>query len=68
MRIELHHANLCTEDVAAMDASYRGVLGSRPEPSLDENRVTGEGCAGEVLGRGYRPMPTIACNQWKPSS
>ena len=68
MRIKLHHVNLCTKDVAAMDAFYRGVLGSRPEPSLDENRVTGEGYAGKVLGRGYRPTPTIACIRWKPSS
>jgi len=48
MRIKLHHVNLCTEDVAAMDAFYRDVLDLRPEPSLNDNRVTGEGYAGKV--------------------
>ena len=48
MRIKLHHVNLCTEDVPAMDAFYRDVLDMRTEPSLDENRVTGEGYAGKV--------------------
>jgi glyoxylase I family protein len=48
MRIKLHHVNLCTKDVAAMDAFYRDVLDLRPEPSLSDNRVTGEGYAGKV--------------------
>src|SRR5690349_3295757 len=48
MRIKLHHVNLCTRDVAAMDAFYRDVLDLRPEPSLNDNRVTGEGYAGRV--------------------
>src|SRR5690242_2941022 len=48
MRIKLHHVNLCTKDVAAMDAFYREVLDLRPEPSLNDNRVTGEGYAGKV--------------------
>jgi glyoxylase I family protein len=48
MRIELHHVNLCSRDVPAMDEFYRAVLDLRPEPSLGEARVTGEGYAGEV--------------------
>ena len=48
MRIKLHHVNLCSKDVPAMDAFYRTVLDLRPEPSLGEARVTEEGYAGEV--------------------
>ena len=48
MRIKLHHVNLCSKDVPAMDEFYRTVLDLRPEPSLGEARVTGEGYAGEV--------------------
>ena len=48
MRIRLHHVNLCSKDVPAMDEFYRTVLDLRPEPSLGEARVTGEGYAGKV--------------------
>ena len=48
MRIKLHHVNLCSKDVPAMDEFYRTVLDLRPEPSLGEARVTEEGYAGEV--------------------
>jgi catechol 2,3-dioxygenase-like lactoylglutathione lyase family enzyme len=48
MRIELHHVNLCSRDVPAMDEFYRAVLDLRPEPSLGEARVTEEGYAGKV--------------------
>jgi glyoxylase I family protein len=48
MRIKLHHVNLCTKDVAAMDEFYRGVLDLRPEPALSGNRVTAEGYPGKV--------------------
>ena len=48
MRVKLHHVNLCSKDVPAMDEFYRTVLDLRPEPSLGEARVTGEGYAGEV--------------------
>ncbi len=48
MRIRLHHVNLCSKDVPAMDEFYRTVLDLRPEPSLGGARVTEEGYAGEV--------------------
>src|SRR4029453_3153759 len=48
MRIKLHHVNLCSKDVSAMDEFYRTVLDLQPEPSLGEARVTEEGYAGKV--------------------
>ena len=49
MRIKLHHVNLCSTDVPAMDAFYRTVLGLEPEPGLDAARVTSaDGYAGRV--------------------
>ena len=48
MRIKLHHVNLCTTDVPAMDAFYRDVLGLEAEPSLAASRVTTDGYAGKV--------------------
>ena len=48
MRIKLHHVNLCSKDVLAMDEFYRTLLDLRPEPSLGEARVTEKGYAGKV--------------------
>ena len=48
MPVKLHHVNLCSKDVPAMDEFYRTVLDLRPEPSLGEARVTAEGYAGKV--------------------
>jgi glyoxylase I family protein len=49
MRIKLHHVNLCSTNVPAMDAFYRTVLGLAPEPGLDAARVTSaDGYAGRV--------------------
>ena len=49
MRIKLHHVNLCSTNVPAMDAFYRTVLGLAPEPGLDAVRVTSaDGYAGRV--------------------
>jgi glyoxylase I family protein len=48
MQIKLHHVNLCTKDVPALDEFYRSVLDLKPEPSLAEGRVTGQGYAGKV--------------------
>jgi catechol 2,3-dioxygenase-like lactoylglutathione lyase family enzyme len=48
MRIKLHHLNLCSKDVAAMDAFYRSILDLVPEPSRNEGRVTAQGYGGEV--------------------
>ena len=48
MQIKLHHVNLCTRDVPAMDEFYRSVLDLKSEPSLAEARVTEQGYAGKV--------------------
>lgn len=48
MRIKLHHVNLCSKDVAGMEAFYRSILDLRPEPSLSDSRVTSQGYAGDV--------------------
>ena len=48
MQIKLHHLNLCSKNVAAMDEFYRAVLGLQPEPSLAPARVTTQGYAGNV--------------------
>jgi catechol 2,3-dioxygenase-like lactoylglutathione lyase family enzyme len=43
MRLKLHHVNLCTNNVPEMDEFYRSVLDMEPEPSLQANRVLGQG-------------------------
>ena len=48
MKIKLHHVNLCSTNVAAMDAFYRGVLDMQPEPSLAANRDLSGGYPGKV--------------------
>src|SRR5262245_53670072 len=48
MKIKLHHVNLCSTNVAAMDEFYRGVLDMEPEPSLPANRVSSGGYPGKV--------------------
>jgi len=48
LQIKLHHLNLCSKNVAAMDEFYRAVLGLQPEPSLAPARVTTQGYAGNV--------------------
>ena len=48
MQMKLHHVNLCTRDVAGMDAFYRSVLGLQQEPSLAGQRVMGQGYSGQV--------------------
>ena len=35
MKIKLHHLNLCSKDVAGMEAFYRSVLDLEPVPSLN---------------------------------
>ena len=47
MKIKLHHVNLCSTNVPAMDEFYRSVLDMEPEPSLAESR-TGDGYPGKV--------------------
>ena len=48
MKIQLHHINLTSTDVPAMDAFYRDVLGLQTEPELAAQRNTQEGYAGDV--------------------
>lgn len=48
MRIKLHHVNLCSKNVPAMDAFYRSILDLEPEPSLTDSRISSQGYAGNV--------------------
>ena len=48
MKIKLHHLNLCSTNVAALDEFYRGVLDMAPEPSLAANRDLSGGYPGKV--------------------
>jgi glyoxylase I family protein len=48
MKLMLHHINLCTTNVPAMDEFYRTVLDMEPEPSLKAARVVEQGYAGNV--------------------
>jgi glyoxylase I family protein len=48
MKIKLHHLNLCSTNVAALDEFYRGVLDMQPEPSLAANRDLSGGYPGKV--------------------
>jgi glyoxylase I family protein len=43
MKLRLHHINLCSTNVPAMDEFYRSVLDLAPEPGMNASRVTGEG-------------------------
>ena len=48
MKLKLHHLNLCTTDVPAMNKFYREVLDMQSEQSLESNRDTTQGYAGKV--------------------
>ena len=48
MKLTLHHINLCSTNVPAMDAFYREVLDLAPEPAMNASRVTSQGYPGEV--------------------
>lgn len=48
MKIKLHHVNLCSTNVPAMDEFYRTVLEMKTEPGLNENRTPGGGYPGKV--------------------
>ena len=48
MKLTLHHINLCTTNVPAMDEFYRSVLDLAPEPSLQATRDTSQGYDGDV--------------------
>ena len=54
MKLELHHLNLCTANVEAMDAFYRDVLSMPAQPGRQSNRVTTDkngGYTGKVAFR-----------------
>jgi catechol 2,3-dioxygenase-like lactoylglutathione lyase family enzyme len=48
MKLKLHHLNLTTSNVAAMDEFYTKVLDMQPEPSRNATRDTTQGYAGQV--------------------
>lgn len=49
MQLKLHHVNLCTGNVAAMDDFYRNVMDMAVEPGMNENRtVSSDGYSGKV--------------------
>ena len=48
MKMQLHHLNLTTTNVAKMNDFYRNVMGLAAEPSLGGARITNQGYAGET--------------------
>ena len=46
MKIKLHHVNLCSTNVPALDEFYRDVLDMKREPGLEQNRTPGGGYPG----------------------
>ena len=48
MNLKLHHVNLSTTNVEAMDDFYRHVLDMQPEPKMEALRVKQQGYAGDV--------------------
>jgi catechol 2,3-dioxygenase-like lactoylglutathione lyase family enzyme len=48
MKLKLHHLNLCTKNVPEMDKFYKDILDLKPEPQMNEIRVTTEGYDGSV--------------------
>jgi glyoxylase I family protein len=48
MKIALHHLNLCTSNVPAMEEFYRTVLDLKPEQGLQDQRLPAGGYGGAV--------------------
>ncbi|MEZ5856721.1 MAG: VOC family protein [Hyphomicrobiaceae bacterium] len=48
MKLKVHHVNLTTNNVSAMDAFYREVLDMQSEAGRNETRDTSQGYAGKV--------------------
>ena len=48
MTLKLHHLNLSTTNVSAMDAFYRDVLDLAPEPAMNALRIKNQGYGGDV--------------------
>jgi glyoxylase I family protein len=48
MKIKLHHLNLCSTNVPAMNEFYRSVLDLESEPTLDSVRMKTDGYSADV--------------------
>jgi glyoxylase I family protein len=48
MKLKVHHINLTTNNVGAMDTFYREVLDMKPEKGRNEVRDTSQGYSGKV--------------------
>src|SRR3954462_3152349 len=48
MRLKLHHVNLCSTNVTAMDEFYRDVLDMETEPTMARQRIKNQGYPGDV--------------------
>jgi glyoxylase I family protein len=48
VKLKLHHLNLCTTNVPAMNEFYRSVLDLAPEPAMNAMRIRNQGYGGEV--------------------
>jgi catechol 2,3-dioxygenase-like lactoylglutathione lyase family enzyme len=48
MQIKFHHVNLSTSDVPGLDVFYREVMDMKPEPTLNNIRITQQGYSGKV--------------------
>jgi glyoxylase I family protein len=48
MPTKLHHVNMCSQNVPAMDRFYREILELSAIPGRDQQRVKDQGYAGEV--------------------
>ncbi len=50
MKLWLHHINLCTNDVPAMDKFYRAIMGLHDEPTMEplRDKSSGDGYNGKV--------------------
>lgn len=48
MKLKLHHVNLCTTNVPAMDEFYTDILDMEPDPSMGSQRIKGDDYPGDV--------------------
>ena len=48
MKLKLHHVNLCSTNLAAMDEFYREVLDMETQPSMAQQRIKNQGYPGDV--------------------
>src|ERR1700754_1334124 len=47
MKLKLHHVNLCSTDLGAMDKFYREVLDMETEPTMARQRIKDQGYPGD---------------------